>query len=192
MPANTPTPASNVENLIESQNVALPPESEPRPFHDPKHRWHLVWCDENVCDDSLSPCVHDTFFAPPVPQPSIAKSNNFVARATLRSHPYLFLIVTPINVDRFAMLLTTHPNQPSVKSVCHALRHGFWPWAETTNENYPTTSDHPNQPPQSNHHLDFITKQFCEEEACGHFSPSFRSKLLPGMYSVPVHAVPKP
>ena len=191
-PANTPTSALSVQNPIESQSVTLLPESLSRPFHDPRHRRHLVWRDENVREDSLSPCVCDTFFAPPVPQPSLAKSHNFVACATLHSHPFLFPIVTPINVDRFETLLAKHPNQPFVKSVCHALRHGFWPWAETTNETYPTTSDHPNRPPQSDHHLDFITKQFREEEACGRFSPSFRQDLLPGMYSVPMHTVPKP
>ena len=69
---------------------------------------------------------------------------------------------------------------------------GFWPWAETGKDKYPTTSDHPNCPPQSDRHLNFIAMQFREEEACSRFSASFGHDLLPGMYSVPVHAVLKP
>ena len=183
---------SSAANLIGNQNVDLPPESKARPFTDLKHRRSLLWRGDNISEVSLSPAVRDTFFADPVPQPSLVESNSVAARSTLLSHPYLFKVVTPINVDKFQALLTHHPNQPFVHSVCHALRNGFWPWAETINEAYPTTSDHPNRPSQSDHHFDFITNQFREEEACSRFSPSFRGELLPGMYSVPVHTVPKP
>ncbi|KAF8547840.1 hypothetical protein OG21DRAFT_1376187, partial [Imleria badia] len=128
----------------------------------------------------------------PVPQPSDQEHNNVVARSTILSHPFLFKIVTPIKVDMFEQLLETHPNQEFVCSVCYALRHGFWPWAETTKEDYPTTVDQPNCPPQSPAHIDFIAHQFQEEEASLCFSQSFGSDLLPGMYSVLVHVVPKP
>ncbi|KAF8426443.1 hypothetical protein L210DRAFT_3313070, partial [Boletus edulis BED1] len=128
----------------------------------------------------------------PVPQPSAEERNNVPARSTLRSHPFLFKVVTPIRVDKFESLLSTHPNQAFVRSVCYALRYGFWPWAETVKEEHPATSDHPNRPPHSDHRLDFIAKQFREEKECLRFSPSFGPDLLPGMYSVPVHAVPKP
>ena len=184
--------ASNVENPIANLSAILPPESNSRPFRDLKYRHHLLWDANEVGHDSLSPCVRDTFFADPVPQPSDIEWSNVTARSTLCSRPYLFKVVTPINVDRFETLLVDHLNQAFVQSVCYALHNGFWPWAETVKDEYPTTSDHPNRPPQSDHHLNFIAMQFREEEACSRFSPLFGHDLLPGMYSVPVHAVPKP
>ncbi|KAF8552562.1 hypothetical protein OG21DRAFT_1533697 [Imleria badia] len=147
---------------------------------------------EHLDKDSLSPCVRDTFFADPIPQPSDQEHNNAIVRSTILSQLFLFKVVTPINIDTFEELLETHPNQLFVRSICYALRHGFWPWAETTKDDYPTTVGQPNRAPQSDVHIDFISHQFQEEEACLHFSLSFGSDLLPGMYSMPVHAVPKP
>ena len=40
--------------------------------------------------------------------------------------------------------------------------------------------------------LNFICEQRDRKIEMGCFSESFRSKLLPGMYSMPIHAVPKP
>ncbi len=34
-------------------------------------------------------------------------------------------------------MLSSHPNQPFVKSVCEGLREGFWPWADTQKDGYP-------------------------------------------------------
>ena len=147
---------------------------------------------QNITEVSSSPVVCDTFFANPVPQQSFIELNYVAACSTLLSHSYLFKVITPINVNEFQALLMSHPNQTFVHSVCHVLQNGFWPWAETINEAYPTTSDHPNRPSQSDHHLNFITNQFHEEEACSCLSPSFEGELLPGMYSVPVHTMPKP
>ena len=184
--------APSAGSLTKNQNVVLAPESMARPYHDPKHCRNLLWDHDTISEVSLSPAVRDTFFAPSIPQPSVAESSAVAVCTMLLSHPFLFKVVTPIKVDRFEALLSAHPNQPFVRSVCHALRNGFWPWAETVHEDYPTTSDHPNRPPQSNQHLTFIAKQFQEEEDCSRFSPSFGKDLLSGMYSVPVHAVPKP
>ncbi|KAF8425827.1 hypothetical protein L210DRAFT_3653067 [Boletus edulis BED1] len=139
-----------------------------------------------------APCVRDALFADPAPKPSAEEHENVPARSTLRSRPYLFKVATPIRVDKFEALLANHPNQAFVRSVCYALRYGFWPWAETTNEECPTASDQPNRPPQPDRRLRFIAKQFRDEEGCSRFSPSFGPDLLPGVYSVPVHAVPKP
>ncbi|KAF8802660.1 hypothetical protein BYT27DRAFT_7029613, partial [Phlegmacium glaucopus] len=52
---------------------------------------------------------------------------------TINAYPHLFRITTPIHVDHFQSLLSTHPNQPLVESVCRGLRVGFWPWAVTSN-----------------------------------------------------------
>jgi hypothetical protein len=80
-------------------------------------------------------------YAEPVPSPPLNEISDSDAARTIARRPDLFHIVTPINVDRFEELLVDHPNQPFVKSVCRALRHGFWPWADTSDESYPSIND---------------------------------------------------
>jgi len=108
-------------------------------------------------------------------------------------HPELFKIVTPINVDRFKELLCDHPNQPFVSSVCRALRCGFWPWADTSDTTYPLINDNSmHTAAKTDAQQRFIQDQLWEEISLGRFSHSFGKDLLPGMYSVPIHTVPKP
>jgi hypothetical protein len=111
---------------------------------------------------------------------------------TIRENPHLFPIVCRINVDRFQSLLISHPNQPFVKSVCDGLREGFWPWADTRLGDYPLTHDQSSRPLKSDKERDFIRAQRDDEISKGRFSQSFGTELLPGMYSMPIHAVPKP
>jgi hypothetical protein len=73
----------------------------------------------------------------PLPRPPRTEFENEMAVSTLTAHPDLFKIVTPINVDRFELLLADHPNRPFVTSI-------------------------------------------------------LAGPLLPGMYSMPIYAVPKP
>jgi hypothetical protein len=115
------TSAPSVANLIVTPNAGLLPESVTKPFGDPKYRRKLLWPTGGVKTESLSPAVRDTIFVEPVPQPPDDEHCHVAARTTLRSHPFLFKVVTPIIVDRFEQLLATHPNQPFVKSVCLAL-----------------------------------------------------------------------
>jgi hypothetical protein len=89
-------------------------------------------------------------------------------------------------------LLSEHPNQPFVKSVCTGLREGFWPFADTHYGEWPTTWDCSSQPPKSEPERDFLHSQIAKEVDVGRYSPSFGPELLPGMYSMPIHAVPKP
>ena len=111
---------------------------------------------------------------------------------TIRTHPHLFKIDCPILVDRFEELLASHPNQPFVKSVCRALREGFWPYADTKYGDYPTTWDFSEREPRDPEHALFIANQVEAEVQKGRYSEDFGPDLLPGMYSTPVHAVPKP
>ena len=111
---------------------------------------------------------------------------------TIRDHPHLFKIVTPINVDRFEELLKTHPNAPFVQSVCISFREGFWPWADTQKEEYPVTWDYSERPPKNEQEASFLREQRDVEIRADRYSESFGPDLLPGMYSTPVHAVPKP
>jgi hypothetical protein len=39
--------------------------------------------------------------------------------------------------------------------------------------------------------LDFLQGQILKEESVGRYSSDFGPDLLPGMYSMPIHAVPK-
>ncbi|KAH7904309.1 hypothetical protein BJ138DRAFT_1019301, partial [Hygrophoropsis aurantiaca] len=114
-----------------------------------------------------------------------------ISLATISSYLYLFPVHTPIKIDCLESLLLDHPNRPFVDSVIGGLREGLWPWAETTEE-FPTTRDFPNRPLGTDCERDFVKQQFQIEIAAGHFPPSFGKHLLPGMYSVPIHTIPKP
>ncbi|TFK62215.1 hypothetical protein BDN72DRAFT_777343, partial [Pluteus cervinus] len=130
--------------------------------------------------------------APPLPFPSLAELDNPIYLKTLRENPTLFKIVTPINVDMFEFLLTNHPNCPFVESVCRGLREGFWPWADTLRDGYPISHDESYGPPSNPDHAAFLREQRQKEMDKGRFSAPFGSNLLPGMYAMPIHAVPKP
>jgi hypothetical protein len=111
---------------------------------------------------------------------------------TVNNHPDLFLIVTPINVDHFEQLLKTHPNQPFISSVCKGLREGFWPWVDTHQDEYPTPVDESIGMPNNLDEANFLRSQRDIEIEKSCFSHTFRTDLLPGMHSSPLHAVPKP
>jgi hypothetical protein len=79
-----------------------------------------------------------------------------------------------------------------VCSVCEGLREGFWPWADTLHEVFPSTHDESRPHPLDEKHTTFLRDQCLKEQQKGHYSNSFGPDLLPGMYSMPIHAVPKP
>ncbi|KAG2747704.1 hypothetical protein P692DRAFT_20647863, partial [Suillus brevipes Sb2] len=140
----------------------------------------------------FSPTARSSEYAEPVPTaPSYLADSD--AAHTVANHPELFKIITPINVDCFQDLLADHPNQPFVQSVCRALREGFWPWADASDDSYPSINDNSMRTcAKSQAQEQFIEEQLDEEIRLGRVSQSFGSDLLPGMYSVPMHAVPKP
>jgi len=127
--------------------------------------------------------------APPVPQPP---QNELLSKEKwdfIKSHPHLFHITTPINVNRFGSLLTSHPNQALVKSVCKGLHSGFWPWAITENSNAPSIVDNAVlQKVKNQDHLNFMRNQQDEEIKLGRFSNAFES-LSPGMTTIPLWVV---
>jgi len=87
--------------------------------------------------------------------------------------------------------LTYHLNPEFVKSVCTGLREGFWPWADTLQPGYPTTHDENRAAPENLDKLQFLRDQLATEHSKDRFSDSFGEDLLPGMYCMPIHAVPK-
>src|SRR6202522_4516011 len=52
--------------------------------------------------------------------------------------------------------------------------------------------DFSERPPKTEQEADFLRDQRDVEIRAGQYSESFRTHLLPGMYSTPVHAIPKP
>jgi len=129
--------------------------------------------------------------ADPLPRPSDDKLADPIINRTICENPHLFKVSTPINVDLFKSLLVTHPNQPFVRSVVIRLREGFWPCADTAQDDYPTTHNNHRATTKDPVKAKFLEEQFRIEVEKGCFSQPFGPDLLPGMYSMPVHAVPK-
>lgn len=154
--------------------------------------WHSFW-DGSDASPSLPLTVADwSEHAPPLNAPPSSEYADPLVQGTLSKYSYLFKVVTPINVDVFESMLISHPNQPLVTSVCRGLREGFWPWANTHLPNYPSQCDFSRPTPTDSAKADFLRSQVLEEIDKGRFSESFGTELLPGMYSSPVYAVPKP
>ncbi|KAI0084583.1 hypothetical protein BDY19DRAFT_868536, partial [Irpex rosettiformis] len=109
---------------------------------------------------------------------------------TIRTQPDLFVVTTPIHINIFQDLLVDHPNRPLVNSVLHGLRHGFWPFAEQP-DSFPDVWDAGN-PPLDDPATNFIRDYVNTEELASRYSRSFGQDLLPGMYSMPIHVIPKP
>ncbi|KAF8579934.1 hypothetical protein K439DRAFT_1648342 [Ramaria rubella] len=127
--------------------------------------------------------------AEPLPPVPATEHSSVLINQTLNLQPHLFYIVTPINIDKFEALLSSHPNQPLVNSVCRGLREGFWPYA-SINPDHPVTNDSICRELDDSAAESICTQRDIEitEER---FSASFGTDPLPGMYSPPIHAVPK-
>jgi len=139
------------------------------------------------------PCTPSTSFTEitlPLPHVPAAELNNTIPNTTIASHPHLFKIITPVKVDRLKQLLTLHPNQALVRSVCCSFREGFWPFTNFT-EDAPDTWDNSARTLEGNN-LEFALQQCDEEIQEQRFSPYFGPDLLPGMYSMAIGVVPKP
>ena len=157
----------------------------------PKYLQKSIWMDLNS-SLSFSPTAQCTLTDDPLPRPPPVEFQNSEAITTINQNPHLFQIVTPIKVDQFEHLLETHPNRSFVESVCASLREGFWPWAHTQKEEYPVTWDFSDRSPKDENEAEFLRSQRNIEISARRYSESFGKELLPGMYSTPIHAVPKP
>ena len=157
----------------------------------PKYLLRSVWTDADS-SPSCSPTASSTMFYKPLPRPPPQEFLNLEAAETIRDNPHLFQIVTPIHVDQFEKLLETHLNPSFVESVCTSFQEGFWLWADTQKEEYPITWDYSAHPPKTEQEASFLREQRDIEISANRYSEGFGPHLLPGMYSTPVHAVPKP
>jgi hypothetical protein len=154
----------------------------------PKYHRYNVWDPDNEQTDTTAEW---TEHAKPLPRPSPEQLMHPITRQTISDNPDLFQIVTPVKVDVFEDLLQDHPNQPFVKSVCDGLRYGFWPWADIWKPDYPESLDlsqHQHDPAREK----FLNDQRNAEVEAGRYSSSIGETLLPGMYCMPIYAVPKP
>lgn len=154
----------------------------------PKYLRYNLWS----MSTNLSPTTAEwSTTAFPLPRPPVSVLSDPISSATISNYPDLFKIVTPINVDIFESLLSTHPNPAFCNSICTALREGFWPWANTILPNYPATHDASQATPKDEAKISFLRSQRDIEIAKERFSASFGQDLLPGMFSMPIFAVPK-
>jgi hypothetical protein len=127
----------------------------------PKYLRSFIWSD-SILNNFFSPTARYMLSDPPLPRPPPEEFETD-AMTTIRHHPTLFEATSPINVDSFERLLASHPNCPFVDSVCVSLREGFWPWAHTQKEFYPSTWDHSFQPPKSEVEAEFLREQRCRD-----------------------------
>ena len=77
-----------------------------------------------------------------------------------------------------------------MESVLFGFRHGFWPFADECND-FPDTWDAAN-PVLDDTAQQFVADYAIQEQNLERYSAPFGPDLLPGMYSMPIHAVPKP
>jgi hypothetical protein len=161
---------------------------EPHAKH-PHYTQGLLW-DDN--DDLLSATFQWSITAEPIPYVPDEEYRNEIAVNTLNSHSHLFKVVTPIKVNQLKLLLAEHPNPALVQSVCHSLRHRFWPHADTQHKTYPAMWDNSHHLIKTQAERDFLATQIDKEVAAGRYSENFGPDLLPGMYCSPIHTVPKP
>jgi hypothetical protein len=180
----TPSPNAIAQLQFLSDSEPLEPRAKR-----PRYLREFMW--SGNFDDDYSPTAVSTEFDPALPRPPSSEYTPAVMK-TLQENQHLFKLVTPINIDVFESLLADHPNQPFVSSVVTGLREGFWPWADTQPGIYPETYDTSDCPLKTEKERQFVRDQRDVEIGLGRFSPAFGPDLLPGMYSMPIHAVPKP
>lgn len=181
--ANMLTSASVAERKDMVKTHVKIKEQQNRNFLPRWRRW-AEWDSETPI-----PSADWTLTALPLPQPPNELLRDPVFNETINKNPHLFSIVTPVNISRFEQLLNSHPNRPFVDSVITGLRKGFWPFADIP-AYYPDTHDASNKIPDDPVQAEFLRTQRDIELSKNRYSPGFDS-LLPGMYAMPLHAVPK-
>jgi hypothetical protein len=179
----------HTKSLIAHESVNQETDLNKSLAESPRYHRKNIW---NNCSHPQSPSTILTESALPLPRPSEREFQNLAALCTISENPRLFFVSTCINIDEFESLLVDHPNPQFVKSVCQGLREGFWPIVDTHFREWPLSFDNSFQPLESEAEAKFVKSQINKEVELGHYSEAFGPDLLPGMYSMPVHAMPKP
>ncbi|KAF8585603.1 hypothetical protein K439DRAFT_1615876 [Ramaria rubella] len=175
------------EIVRKDKNVSVRSKSKDERWMRPRWTRGFLWSANTA---SPTPSASATETAQPLPGVPEDMLRSVPINQTINAHPNLFKIVTPINVEKYESLLNSHPNRSLVQSVCCGLRQGFWPFAEIGPDD-PITFDLPHRKLDVQA-SEFIHMQRDIELAEGRYSESFGTDLLPGMYSPPIHVVPKP
>ncbi|KAH6902560.1 putative retroelement protein [Coprinopsis sp. MPI-PUGE-AT-0042] len=131
-----------------------------------------------------------TIKAKPLPSPPTLILQDPILNRTIFENPHLFRISTPVDIEKLEEFTMSHPNPKFVASVLNSFRDGFWPLVPGYPESYPTTLDESNDMPRNPDHAEFLKAQRDVELERGRYSEGFPS-LLEGMYSMPLHVVPK-
>lgn len=157
----------------------------------PRYARDLLWSE--AANTSRITLADASVYMAPLPDPPWAHPLATHAVRTIRAHPHLFRIVTPIKVGQLQKLLVSHPNAALVSSVCRGLHNGMWPWADLARDpDRPTVCDNSNRLLKEEKHRQFVRAQRDSEVTARRFSEAFGPELLPGMTSIPVGVVPKP
>ncbi|KZT25777.1 hypothetical protein NEOLEDRAFT_1064634 [Neolentinus lepideus HHB14362 ss-1] len=143
-------------------------------------------------DSGSSQAIADTFFHAPLLDVPEKELQNDAVTQMLTTHAHLFKIITPIKVAVFENLVHNHPNQPFVHLVCKGLQEGFWSYANAFPDHYPDIFDNSVGGPKDEQQAEFMREQHDDKVKQEWYSPSFGKHLLPGMYNIPIHTVPKP
>ena len=185
---STGTSARTAEDHI-ARPTALEEKSEAleRRGHRPRFARQLIW---DAVPEEIGPTAMYSLTAEPLPRPPLSAFTKTLLK-TISENPDLFKITCLIHVNVFESLLIDHPNPLFCQSVFTGLREGFWPWPDKP-ENYPETHDNSCRPPKTDEDRIFLAHQVLSEQKAGRLSPPFGPDLLPGMYSPPVHTIPKP
>lgn len=184
--ASTNIVVNNASSLDMGNSRVLSPRPLP-PGLKPKYLRYNRW---DVEGSQVPGVAEWSESAEPLPRPPVLPDDH-PFNVTIRSHKSLFKIVSPLDNELFEFLLLSHPNDAFVESVCQGFREGFWPWASIENDGYPITNDQAQGAASSEEKRQFLVEQKDHERKMDRFSEKFEGELLPGMYCMPIFAVPK-
>jgi len=87
--------------------------------------WYKHICSKCWAHHQAKDCTKTALLFPHV---TVSELQNSPSLQTISSRPDLFKIVTTVNAKKLDELLTTHPNQALIDSVCPSLRENVWPF----------------------------------------------------------------
>ncbi|KAF9029958.1 hypothetical protein BJ165DRAFT_1303891, partial [Panaeolus papilionaceus] len=126
----------------------------------------------------------------PLPSPLQSVLSNPIASSKINDFPHYFPIVMPVKIAAFRAELIVHPNLAFNSSIQTSLVSGFWPLVEHFPPYFPITHDESTPTLQDPAKAAFLREQRDIELAKNWYSQGL-PLLLPGMYCMPTHAVPK-
>ena len=134
-----------------------------------------------------TPAATYTEMALPIPNVPDYELANEVVSSTIQRRADLFKIVTHVKSRALRLVTSVHPNKPLVESLCAGFESGFWPYADTLSAD---SEEHKRTGRLSDDVLEFLRTQRDAEIEVERYSEAF-PKLLPGMITQPIFAVPK-